>query len=170
MFDSLEPHGLSMEFSTQEYWNGLPCLPPADLQSWLTLCNPIDGSPPGCPVPGILQARKDTGVGCHFLLQCMKVKSESEVAQSCLSSKPHGLKPTRLLRPWSSPGKSTGVGCHCLLWLITLGYHKTLNHSTFSHYLFIVDVSVSNTYNTYNVLFKTILMVLTGNSSCKQMM
>ena len=27
---------------------------------------------------------KNTGVGCHFLLQCMKVKSESEVAQSCL--------------------------------------------------------------------------------------
>ena len=26
--------------------------------------------------------RKNTGVGCHFLLQCMKVKSESEVAQS----------------------------------------------------------------------------------------
>jgi len=43
------------------------------LQSCLTLCDPIDGSPPGSPVPGILQ-------GCHFLLQCMKVKSESEVA------------------------------------------------------------------------------------------
>ena len=28
---------------------------------------------------------KNTGVGCHFLLQCMKVKSESKVAQSCLS-------------------------------------------------------------------------------------
>ena len=28
---------------------------------------------------------KDTAVGCHFLLQCMKVKSESEVAQSCLT-------------------------------------------------------------------------------------
>ena len=26
---------------------------------------------------------KNTGVGCHFLLQCMKVKNESEVAQSC---------------------------------------------------------------------------------------
>ena len=26
---------------------------------------------------------KNTGVGCHFLLQCMKVKTESEVAQSC---------------------------------------------------------------------------------------
>ena len=50
------------------------------LQSCLTLCDPIDGSPPGSPIPGILQAR--TQVGCHFLLQCMKVKSESEDAQS----------------------------------------------------------------------------------------
>ena len=50
-------------------------------QSCPTLCDPIDGSPPdSCPwdSPG-----KNTGVGCHFLLQCMKVKSESEVAQSC---------------------------------------------------------------------------------------
>ena len=46
---------------------------------------------------------KNTGVGCHFLLQCMKVKSESEVTQSCL---PHGLQPTRLLHPWDFPGKS----------------------------------------------------------------
>ena len=28
---------------------------------------------------------KNTGVGCHFLLQCIKVKSESEVAQLCLT-------------------------------------------------------------------------------------
>ena len=28
---------------------------------------------------------KSTGVGCHFLLQCMRVKSEREVAQSCLT-------------------------------------------------------------------------------------
>ena len=28
---------------------------------------------------------KNTGVGCHFLLQCMKVKSGSEVAQSCMT-------------------------------------------------------------------------------------
>ena len=32
------------------------------------------------------------------------------------SQRPHGLQPTRLLRPWDFPGKSTGVGCHCLLW------------------------------------------------------
>ena len=31
------------------------------------------------------------------------------------SSQPHGLQPTRLLRPWGFPGKSAGVGCHCLL-------------------------------------------------------
>ena len=43
--------------------------------------NPMDGSLPGShpwDSPG-----KNTGVGCHFLLQCMKVKSESEVTQSC---------------------------------------------------------------------------------------
>ena len=54
------------------------------LQSCLTLCDPIDGSPPGPAVPGISKG-KNTGVGCHFLPQCMKVKSESEVAQSCLT-------------------------------------------------------------------------------------
>ena len=51
------------------------------LQSCPTLCDPIDGSPPGShpwDSPG-----KNTGVGCHFLLQCMKVKSKSDVAQSC---------------------------------------------------------------------------------------
>ena len=59
---------------------------------------------------------KNTGVGCHFLLQCIKVKSESEVTQSCPTlSDPHGLQPSRLLHPWDFPGKSTGVGCHCLL-------------------------------------------------------
>ena len=59
---------------------------------------------------------KNTGVGCHFLLQCMKVKSESEDAQSCLTLR-DPMEPTRILRPWDCPGKSTGVGCHCLLWL-----------------------------------------------------
>ena len=61
-------------------------------------------------------SRQDTGVGCHFLLQCMKVKSESEVAQSCPTLRnPMDCKPTRLLCPWDSSGKNTGVGCHFLL-------------------------------------------------------
>ena len=51
---------------------------------------------------------KNTGVGCHFLLQCVKVKSESEVAQSCptpndhmdcslLGSSIHGICQARVL-------------------------------------------------------------------------
>ena len=48
------------------------------LQSCPTLCDPIDGLPHPWDSPG-----KNTGVGRHFLLQCMKVKSEREVAQSC---------------------------------------------------------------------------------------
>ena len=90
------------------------CMHAKSLQSCPTLCDPIDGSLPGSSVPGILQAR--TGVGCHFLLQCMKVKSESEVTQSCPTlHDPMDCSPPGL-RPWDFPGKSTGVGCHCLHW------------------------------------------------------
>ena len=40
------------------------------LQSCPTLCSPIDGSPPGSPIPGILQATgKNTEVVCHAFFQ-----------------------------------------------------------------------------------------------------
>ena len=59
---------------------------------------------------------KNTGVGCHFFLQCMKVKSESEVASVVSDSvRPHRWQPTRLPHPWDSPGKNTGVGCYFFL-------------------------------------------------------
>ena len=83
------------------------------LQSCPTLCDPIDSSPPG-PHPWDSPG-KNTGVGCHFLLQCMKVKSESEVAQSVWLLVTPWTAAFRLLHPWDFPGKSTGVGCHCLL-------------------------------------------------------
>ena len=54
------------------------------LQSCLTLCNPIDGSPQKLPRPWDSPG-KNTGEGCHCLLQCRKVKSESKVTQSCLT-------------------------------------------------------------------------------------
>ena len=38
------------------------------------------------------------------------------------SSRPHGLQPIRLLRPWDFPGKGTGVGCHCLLHIFQFLY------------------------------------------------
>ena len=44
-------------------------------QSCPTLCDPIDGSPPGSP--SLEFSSKNTGVGCHFLLQCIKVKGKS---------------------------------------------------------------------------------------------
>ena len=60
---------------------------------------------------------KNTGVGCHFLLQCMKVKSESEVTQSCptlsdimdcnlLGSSIHGIFQARVLE-WGAIAFST---------------------------------------------------------------
>ena len=80
------------------------------LQSCPTLCNPIDGSPPGSTIPGILQARTLEWVTISFSSGWKW--SRSVVSDS---SWPHGLQPTRLLHPWDSPGKSTGVGCHCFL-------------------------------------------------------
>ena len=54
----------SMGFSRQEYWSGVPLPSPQpiaaaakSLQLCPTLCDPIDGSPSGSPIPGILQAR-----------------------------------------------------------------------------------------------------------------
>ena len=80
------------------------------LQSCLTPCDPIR-QPTRLPRPWD-SSGKNTGVSCHFLLQCVKVKSESEVVQLC---------PT-LSDPMdcSLPGSSihgifqARAGCHCL--------------------------------------------------------
>ena len=85
------------------------------LQSCPTLCDPIDSSPPGSAVPGILQARMLEGVAISFSNAWKwkgKVKSLSCVRLFTDSSRPHGLQPTRLLCPWDYPGKNTGVDCH----------------------------------------------------------
>ena len=66
------------------------------LQSCLTLCDPIDGSPPGSPKPGILQARTLEWVAISFS-NAWKWKwkwSHSVVSDSLW---PHGPQPTRLL-------------------------------------------------------------------------
>ena len=63
---------------------------------------------------------KNTGVGCHFLLQCMKVRSESEVAQSCLTlSDPMDC---------SLPGSSI----HGIFWATVLEWGAI----AFSHYAY----------------------------------
>ena len=81
--------------------------------SHVQLCDPIDSSPPGSPISGILQARTLEWVAISFSSAWKwKVKVNS---LSRLLSDPMDCKPTRLLRPWDFPGKSTGVGCHFLL-------------------------------------------------------
>ena len=66
--------------------------------------------------PKVKCAHKWSCQSCRVkTIHVRKKKSEGEVARSCPTLWPHGLWPTRFLRPWDSPGKSTGVGCHCLL-------------------------------------------------------
>ena len=73
---------LSLGFSRQEHWSGLPFLSP--------------------------------------MHESEKWKGSRSVVSD--SSRPHGLQPTRLLRPWDFPGKSTGVGSHRLLQLLCLAF------------------------------------------------
>ena len=86
------------------------------LQSCLTLCDPIDGSPPGSPIPGILQARTPEWVAISFSNAWklkVKVKSLSHVR---LLVTPWTAA-HKLLCPWDFPGNSTGVGNACLVTL-----------------------------------------------------
>ena len=83
------------------------------IQSYLTVCDPTDGSSRGSPIPGILQVRTLEWVAISFSNAWkwkVKVKSRSCVR---LFSTPWTTA-HQALCPWDFPGKSTGVGCHCL--------------------------------------------------------
>ena len=132
-----------MGFSRQKYWSGLPFPSPGDLlDPGIELSSPAlpADSLPSEPLllllsrfsrvrlcatpqtaahqapPSLGFSRQEHWSGLPFLLQCMKVKSESEVAQSCPTL--HNLMDCSLsgfLGPWNSPGKNTGVGSLPLL-------------------------------------------------------
>ena len=107
----LYPARFSFKFDGEA--NSFAAAAAKSLQLCPTLCDPIDGRPPGSPVPGILQARTLERVAISFS-NAWKWKWSCSVVSD--SQRPHGLQPTRLLCPWDFPGKSTGVGCHRLLW------------------------------------------------------
>ena len=113
-------------FSTKKY-----AAAAKSLQSCPTLCDPIDGSPPGSPVPGILQAKHWSGLPFPSPVHESEKWNWSRSVVSD-SLRPHGLQPTRLPRPWDFPGKSTGVGCHRLLrkpfiWYVILNTYVKLH-------------------------------------------
>ena len=86
--------------------NGTVAAAAKSLQSCRNLCDPHRWQPTRLPRPWDSPG-KNTGVGCHFFLQCMKVKSESEVAQCLTFSDPmdgslpgssvHGILQARVL-------------------------------------------------------------------------
>ena len=93
------------------------------LQLCLTLCNPIDGSPPGSPIPGILHARTLEWVAISFSSAWkwkLKVKSLNRVwlfATPCTAAyqAPPSMRSSRQ-DYWSRVPLSSPVGCPILLW------------------------------------------------------
>ena len=61
-----QPTAARLNVKRQPGWEGSLGENAESLQSFLTLCDPIDGSPPGTPVPGILQARTLEWVAISF--------------------------------------------------------------------------------------------------------
>ena len=93
-------------------------------QSCRTLCDPMDGSPPGSAVPGILQARILEWAAISFSnawKRKVKVKSLSHVQLLATPWTAAYLAPLSM----DFPGKSTGVGCHCFLRHIKINIFKT---------------------------------------------
>ena len=104
---------------------------------------------------------KNTGVGCHFLLQCMKVKSESEVAQSCLTlcdptdcslpgSSVHGISQARALE-WGTIAFSdihtAAAAAKSLQSCPMLLYLKLVNNK---HLLYSTENNTHHFIRTYN--------------------
>ena len=98
---------------------------------------------------------KNTGVGCHFLLQYMKVKSESEVAQSCLTlsdpmdcsppgSSVHGIFRARVLE-WVAiafSGMATNFGKNSMSRSIAIKNTQTLLLSSPSLRMYLIERKV----------------------------
>ena len=112
-----------------------------------TLCDPMDHSPPGSSIHGILQARILEWVAIPFSRGSFKPTSLA-LQGGFFTPEPSGKPPAHMhgsvscsvmslcdtvdcsLCPWDSPGKNTGVGCHSLLQgiFLTQGLNPHLLH------------------------------------------
>ena len=84
------------------------------LQSCPTLCDPIDSSPTGSPIPGILQARILEWVAISFS-NAWKWKVKVELLSRVWLLETPWTAAYQASPPMGFSSKSTGVGCHCLL-------------------------------------------------------
>ena len=130
-------------------------------QPCLTLCDPIDSSPPGSPVLGF--SRQEAWSGLPFpspMHESEKWKWSRSVVSDSLW--PHGLQPTRLLHPWDFPGKSTGVGCHCLLRQLRLDVAKSINKTLALplHYSALAVRPWASSWHSLSLIFCTCKMVI----------
>ena len=129
---------LSMGFSRQEYWSGVPLPSPPSVSmlcyamlshfSRVRLCVTPQTAAHQTP-PSLGFSRQEHWSGLPFpspMHESEKWKWSLSVVSD--SYQPHGLQPTRLLCPWDFPGKSTGVGCHCLLRPPSLPPSKLSSH------------------------------------------
>ena len=133
---------LSLGFSRQEYWSGLPSPPPGDLMD--------PGIKPSSFTSPALAGRF---FFCFFFLPLAPVWKWSRSVTSS-SLQPHGLWPTRLLHPWDFLGKSTGVGCHFLLQgiFLTQEWNLGLLHCRqMLYHLSHQGVPLGNSHIVYNI-------------------
>ena len=98
------------------------CVCTQSLQSCLTLCDHMDCSLPGSSVQGILQSGKNTGVGCHALLQGIFLTQGSNLHLLCLL---HWQVGSLSLAPNEEPIVVTTAinfesNFHILIWVLLL--------------------------------------------------
>ena len=139
MSNSVQPHRRqptkappSLGFSRQEHWSGLPfSFPMNESEKWKWSHSVVSDSlwPHGLQPTRLLRLwdcpGKSTGVGCPCLLQCMKVKRESEVTQSCLTLR----DPMDCSLPGSSVHGIFQVRALLLTLLINCAYIREFLHS-----------------------------------------
>ena len=112
---------LSMGFSRQEYWSGLPFPSPGDLplpgiepRSPTLKADTLTSEPPGKPVCFCIYVPLDS-LSCDTLYINVYIYMYVCYSHVSNSSWPRGLKPTMLLWPRNPPGKSSGVYSYALL-------------------------------------------------------
>ena len=149
------------------------------LQSCPTLCDPIDGSPPGYTIPGF--SRQEHWSGLPFpspMHESEKWNWSRSVVSDSLQ--PHGLQPSRLLRPWDFPGKSIGVGCHCLLhnrheWvsILVILFHLSNSpcqkHTPIINDRFAINLDISEAKSSYFVFLQECLSYAAAATAAKSL-